>query len=63
MDRYRNAPCIPWGVIARIMLEIEAVFAGEDRKGPFEDLINPYLLGIQELRLDWLHMKSLPKTQ
>ena len=45
------------------MLAMEDVFAKEDRRGPFEDLINPYLLDIQELRLDWLHMKPLPKTQ
>ena len=51
------------GIVAWIMLEMETVLAGEDRKGPFEDVINPYLLGIQELRLDWLHVKSLPKTQ
>jgi len=51
------------GVVARIMLLMEEVFASEDKKTPFEDLINPYLLGIEELRLDWLHVKTLPKTQ
>jgi len=51
------------GIVARVMLAMEDAFAKEDRRGPFEDLINPYLLDIQELILDWLHMKPLPKTQ
>ena len=51
------------GVVARIVVLMEEVFKGEDRMGPFEDLINPYLLGIEELRLDWLQVKTLPKTQ
>lgn len=50
------------GIIATIMKVMEEVFAGEARQVPFEDLINPYLLSIQELRLDWLHVKTLPKT-
>jgi len=51
------------GVVARIMLVMEEVMSGEDKKGPFEDIINPYLIDIADLRLDWLHMKQLPKTQ
>ena len=49
------------GIVARAMLAMDNVFAKKDRRGPFEDLINPYLLDIQELILDWLHMKPLPK--
>ena len=39
------------GIVATIMMVMEEVFAGEARQAPFEDLINPYLLSIQELRL------------
>ena len=41
---------------------MEKVFTAEDKNTTFEDVVNPYLLEIQALRLDWLHMKSLPKT-
>jgi hypothetical protein len=49
-------------IVATIMMVTEEVFAGEAKQAPFEDLINPYLLSIQELRLYWLHVKTLPKT-
>ena len=45
------------------MLVMEEVFTDEDKKTTFEDIVNPCLLEIQALRLDWLHMKSLPKAQ
>ena len=51
------------GVVARIMLAFEEFLKDEDRKTPFEDLVNPYLLDIATLRLDWMHAKQLPKTQ
>ena len=51
------------GVVARIMLAMEDVFTDEDRKTPFENLVNPYLQDIVHLRLDWMHVKELPKTQ
>jgi len=51
------------GVVARIMLAFEEFLTDEDRKTPFEDLVNPYLLDIANLRLDWMHAKQLPKTQ
>ena len=50
------------GVVARIMLAMEDVFTDEDRKTPFENLVNPYLQKISHLRLDWMHVKELPKT-
>ena len=51
------------GVVARIMLAMEDVFVAEKKKESFEEMVNPYLLDIQALRLDWVHMKQLPKTQ
>ena len=51
------------GIVATIMSAMEDVFVVEKKKEPFEDLVNPYLLDIQSLRLDWLHLKQLPKTQ
>ena len=50
------------GVVARIMLVMEKVFTEEDNNSTFEDVVNPYLLEIQALRLDWLHVKSLQKA-
>ena len=50
------------GAVARIMLVMEKVFTAEDKNSTFEDVVNPYLLEMQALRLDWLYMKSLPKT-
>ena len=45
------------------MLAMEDVFVAEKKKESFEEMVNPYLLDIQALRLDWVHMKQLPKTQ
>ena len=50
------------GVVARVMLEMEDVLSGEDRKTTFHDLVNPYLLELRSLRLDWAHIKTFPKT-
>ena len=50
------------GVVARIMLLLEEVFADEDKKTAFEDVLNPYLLEIMSLRLDWLHIKNIAKN-
>ena len=50
------------GIVARIMLVVEDVFTDEEKKSTFEDLVNPYLLELMSLRLDWLHVKTLPKT-
>ena len=50
------------GIVARIMLLMEEVFTDEDKKSTFEDIVNPYLLEIADLRLDWMHVKPLPKT-
>ena len=51
------------GIVARIMLVVEDVFTDEEKKSTFEDVLNPYLLELMSLRLDWLHVKTLPKTQ
>ena len=51
------------GIVARIMLLMEEVFTDEDKKTTYEDIVNPYLLEIKALRLDWMHVKTLPKTQ
>ena len=51
------------GIVARIMLAFDEVLTDKDRKIPFEDIVNPYLLDIVTLRLDWVHVKQLPKTQ
>ena len=51
------------GIVARIMLVMEEVFTDEDKKTTFEDMVNPYLFEIQALRLDWMHVKPLPKAQ
>ena len=51
------------GIAARIMLAFEEVLTDKDRKTPFEDLVNPYLLDIVTPWLDWMHVKQLPKTQ
>ena len=50
------------GIVARIMLAFEEVLTDKDRNTPFEDLVNPYLLDIVTLWLDWMHVKQLPKT-
>ena len=51
------------GVVARIMVLMEDVMTKEDKKTPFEDIVNPHLAELQSLRLDWLHVKTLPKRQ
>ena len=51
------------GVVARIMQAMEEAFTHDLKKTEFENLGNPHLLDIASLRLDWLHVKPLPKTQ
>ena len=51
------------GVVARIMVLMEDVMTKEDKKTTFEDIANPHLAEIGSLRLDWLHVKTLPKKQ
>ena len=51
------------GVVARTMLAVEEAFTHDLKKTEFENLVNPHLLEIASLRLDWLHLKPLPKTQ
>ena len=49
-------------IVARIMLTMEDVFTHEDTNSTFQELVNPRLMEIRNLRLDWLHVKTLPKT-
>ena len=51
------------GVVAQIMQAMEEAFTHDMKKTEFENPVNPHLLEIASLRLDWLHMKPLPKTQ
>ena len=41
---------------------MEDVFTHEDNNSTFQELVNPYLTEIRNMRLDWLHIKILPKT-
>lgn len=50
------------GVVAVIMQALEVTFTHEKKNTELENLVNPCLLEIASLRLDWLHVKSLPKT-
>lgn len=50
------------GIVARVMLLFEQFFKDEDKNTEFEALANPHLLEIASLCLDWLHIRSLPKT-
>ena len=50
------------GIVARIMSTMEDVFTHEDNNSTFQELVNPYLMEIRNLRLDCLHLKTLPKT-
>ena len=49
------------GIVARIMLAVEEAFKSKDKQTEFKNLVNPHLLDIASLQLDWLHVKSLPK--
>ena len=49
-------------VVVRIMSLFEQCFKDEDKNTEFETLVNPYLLKLASLRLDWLHVKPLSKT-
>ena len=49
------------GIVHRIILTMEDVFTYEDKNSIFEELVNPYLTEIRNLRLDWLHIKIVPK--
>ena len=48
-------------IVHRIMLTLEDVFTYEVKNSTFEELVNPYLTEIQNLRLHWVHKKTLPK--
>ena len=50
------------GIVARNMLIMEDVFTHKDKNSTFQELVNLHLMEIQHLRLDWLHVKTLPKT-
>ena len=50
------------GIVARVMSLFEQFFKDEDKNTEFEALVNPHLLEIASLRLDWLHIRPLPKT-
>ena len=50
------------GVVTRVMSLFEQFFKDEDKNTEFEALVNPHLLEIASLRLDWLHVRPLPKT-
>jgi hypothetical protein len=51
------------GVVARIMALMEEVMTEEKKNATFDDVVNPHLSEIKSMRLDWLHIKNLPKTQ
>ena len=40
------------GIVARIMLTMEDVFTHEDNNSTFQELVNPRLMEIRNLRLD-----------
>ena len=50
------------GIVARVVLLFKQFFKDEDKNTKFETLVNPYLLEMASQRLDWLHIKPLPKT-
>ncbi|KAL7528777.1 LOW QUALITY PROTEIN: hypothetical protein ACHAWF_002696 [Thalassiosira exigua] len=45
------------------MKTLEAFMTTHKTKTTFDDLINPYLLQLQELRLSWCHIQTMPKTK
>ena len=51
------------GIVHNIVLTTEDVSAYKDKNSTFEEIVNPYLMEIQNLRLDWLHVKTLQKTK
>ena len=44
------------------MLLFENFFKDEGKNTEVEALVNPHLLEIASIRLDWLHVRPLPKT-
>ena len=51
------------GIVARVMALMEEIMTEEKKNATFEDIVNPQLSEIRSMRMDWLHMKNLPKTQ
>ena len=50
------------GIVHTIMLTMDDAFTYEDNNSTFEELVNPDLIEIRNLYLDWLHVKTLTKT-
>ena len=51
------------GIMGSIMNVVSLFMKSEDKAATFESLVNPHLIEIQYLRLDWCHVKILPKLQ
>ena len=61
LDRSWHAPHFSWGR-GKDHLVVEHFFKDGDKNTEFEALANQHLLEIASLRLDWLHVRPLPKT-
>ena len=61
LDQSWHAPHFSWGR-GKDHLVVEHFFKDEDKNTEFEALANQHLLEIASLRLDWLHVRPLPKT-
>ena len=53
---------ISYGIVARVMSVFKQFLEDKVRKNPFKTLVNPHLLEMTSLWLDWLHIRQLPKN-
>ena len=51
------------GIVADVMAAAHEFMTHHNLLASFERLVNPYLIELQVLRLDWCRMKCLPKKQ